>query len=84
MTEQNSDAVSGMTEKDLYDALVPLFNEIVELNLQVKEKVEEAKEKGLEDASLVKTIAKAKAENKVGSLEEKAESVLKKIEELTS
>ena len=71
------------TEETLFDALVAKYNLIYYIELDTKEILDEAKEqKVIEDISLINSIAKAKARNKVGDLEEKAKKQLAKIEEL--
>lgn len=71
------------TEETLFDALVAKYNLIYDIELDAKEILDEAKEqKVIEDISLINSIAKAKARNKVGDLEEKAKKQLAKIEEL--
>lgn len=71
------------TEETLFDALVAKYNLIYDIELDVKDILDGAKEqKVIEDISLINSIAKAKARNKVGDLEEKAKKQLAKIEEL--
>lgn len=71
------------TEETLFEALVAKYNLIYDIELDVKEILDEVKEqKDIEEVSLINSIAKAKARNKVGDLEEKAKKQLAKIEEL--
>ena len=82
MTEQNQ--APKLTEETLFEKLVALFNEVWELEANIKDLVDEAKEDSVEDIPLIKAIAKAKAYNKVGELEEKAQAQLDKIAQLIS
>jgi uncharacterized protein (UPF0335 family) len=68
-----------LTEQQVFDKLVTVFNEIWSLEQDIKEILDDAKENGLEELPLLKSIAKAKAWNKVGDLEEKAKAQLEKI-----
>jgi uncharacterized protein (UPF0335 family) len=70
-----------LTEQQVFDKLVTVFNEIWSLEQDIKEILEDAKENGLEELPLLKSIAKAKAWNKVGDLEEKAKAQLEKIKQ---
>jgi len=70
-----------LTEQQVFDKLVTVFNEIWSLEQDIKEILDDAKENGLEELPLLKSIAKAKAWNKVGDLEEKAKAQLVKIEQ---
>jgi uncharacterized protein (UPF0335 family) len=70
-----------LTEQQVFDKLVTVFNEIWSLEQDIKEILDDAKENGLEELPLLKSIAKAKAWNKVGDLEAKAQAQLAKIEQ---
>lgn len=71
------------TEETLFEALVAKYNLIYDIELDVKDILTDVKEQDtIEDVSLINSIAKAKARNKVGDLEEKAKKQLAKIEEL--
>jgi hypothetical protein len=78
MTEQNN--TEKLTEESLFEKLVAIFNLIWDHDADVKDLLDQAKEDGVEDISLIKTIAKAKAYNKISDLEDKAKAQLKKIE----
>ena len=80
MQEQNQ--TPKLTEETLFEKLVALFNEVWELEANIKDLVDQAKEDGVEDIPLIKAIAKAKAYNKVGDLEDKAKAQLEKISQL--
>lgn len=77
MTEQTQ---PKLTEQQVFDKLVAVFTEVWTLEQDIKEILEDAKENGIEELPLLKSIAKAKVWNKVGDLEEKAKSQLEKIE----
>ena len=80
---QESQEKTIYTEESLFEALVAKYNLIYDIELDVKEILDEVKEqKDIEEVSLINSIAKAKARNKVGDLEEKAKKQLAKIEEL--
>lgn len=79
MTEQTQETKPNLTEQEVFDKLVVVFNEIWELEQDIKTILDEAKEDGIEELTLLKSIAKAKAYNKVGDLEDKARAQLDKI-----
>lgn len=81
MTEQTQETKPKLTEQEVFDKFVAVFNEIWELEQDLKGVLEDAKENGIEDLPLLKSIAKAKAWNKVGDLEDKAKAQLAKIEQ---
>lgn len=68
-----------MTESQLFDKLVALHTEIADLNADVKDLLSDGKEKGF-DAALINKIAKAKADLKLGDLQDKTKAVLGAIE----
>ena len=80
MTEQNTQ----ITQETLFNQLVDKYNLIYDIELDVKDILSEAKEADVEDISLINAIAKAKAKNDLGELEQKLKQKLEKIEELTS
>jgi uncharacterized protein (UPF0335 family) len=79
MNMQTQENKPQLTEQQVFDKLVTVFNEIWSLEQDIKEILDDAKENGLEELPLLKSIAKAKAWNKVGDLEEKAKAQLEKI-----
>ena len=80
MTEQNQ--TPKLTEETLFPKLVNIFNEIWTLEADMKDLLDQAKEDGVEDIPLIKSIAKAQAWNKVSDLENKAKAQLEKISQL--
>jgi uncharacterized protein (UPF0335 family) len=66
---------------DVVQRLVMIYTEISVLDDDAKVIVKEAKDAGLDAASLVK-IAKAKAAAKLGELEDKTSALISLIEEL--
>lgn len=81
MTEQNQ--TPKLTQETLFDKLVSLYENIWDLDADVKDLINQAKEEDeIEDITLINQIAKAKAYSKIGSLQEKAKKQLDKIEEL--
>jgi hypothetical protein len=73
------------TKKELFDKLVTLYNEVWELEADIKQLIDDVKEeKKLKprDISRVKKIAKAKAYSKVSALEQTSKEVLEEIKEL--
>ena len=80
MTETTQENKPKQTEQQVFDKLVAVFNEIWTLEQDMKEILDSAKEDGIEELTLLKSIAKAKAYNKVGDLEDKAKAQLAKIE----
>jgi uncharacterized protein (UPF0335 family) len=81
MSNQTQENNPQLTEQQVFDKLVTVFNEIWSLEQDIKEILDDAKENGLEELTLLKSIAKAKAWNKVGDLEAKAQAQLAKIEQ---
>lgn len=81
MTEQNQ--TPKLTQETLFDKLVSLYENIWDLEQDCKDLINQAKEEDeIEDITLINQIAKAKANSKIGSLQEKAKKQLDKIEEL--
>jgi len=77
--------MSKAAKKELFDKFVRLYNEIWELEADIKEIVDEAKEKKTlkpREISRVKKIAKAQAYSKVSALEQTSKEVLEEIREL--
>lgn len=72
----------NLTEETLFEKLLALQNEVYELECDIKEIMDEGKEAGIEDVTLINAIAKAKARCKIGDLEDKLKKKLEKIEEL--
>ena len=72
---------SPMTNKELFDKLVPIFREILVLEEDTKSLKEDAKESDL-DFAAVASLAKAQAKRKLSSVIEKAEYTIKLAEEL--
>ena len=84
MTEITQEVKEKLTEETLFQKLVDLFNLVWDLEQDVKDLIDQAKEDDVEDVSLIKTIAKAKAYNKITDLEDKAKAQLQKIQDLTN
>ena len=81
MTEENQ--TPKLTQETLFDKLVSLYENIWDLEQDCKDLICQAKEEDeIEDITLINQIAKAKANSKIGSLQEKAKKQLDKIEEL--
>ena len=81
MTETTQENKPKQTEQQVFDKLVAVFNEIWTLEQDMKEILDSAKEDGIEELTLLKKIAKAKAYNTVGNLEDAAKAQLAKIEQ---
>lgn len=84
MTTENtttSTPSAPMTNKELFDKLVPIYTEIALLEEDAKALKEEADESDLK-FSAVAALAKAKARDKLGTVESKAQDTLDLIEEL--
>lgn len=80
MTDENKVA---MTQEQLFDKLIPLYEVIWDAEADIKDLIAQAKEEDtIEDISLINQIAKAKVYNKISNLQEKAKKQLDKIEEL--
>lgn len=80
---ESTEVKEVLTEAQLFEKLVALYNLIWDIELDIKDLLDEVKEDGaIEDITLIKSIAKAKAYSKVGDLEAKAKKQLEKIEEL--
>ena len=82
MSEISQETIDKLTQETLFEKLVNIFNEVYELEADIKGLLDDAKEAGVEDITLIKTIAKAKAYCKVGDLEDKAKQQLDMIEKL--
>ena len=63
------------------ERLVPLFQNIEDLNQDVKAILDEAKEQGIENASDLSKIAKAIVKNKLEELKDRTEDLLTLIEQ---
>lgn len=73
----------AMTQEQLFDKLIPLYEVIWDAEADIKDLIAQAKEEDtIEDISLINQIAKAKVYNKISNLQEKAKKQLDKIEEL--
>ena len=80
MTDENKVA---MTQEQLFDKLIPLYEVIWDAEADIKDLIAQAKEEDtIEDISLINQIAKDKVYNKISNLQEKAKKQLDKIEEL--
>ena len=77
MTEQTT----PLSNKELFDKLVPIYTEIATLEDDAKALKEEADGADLNFAA-VAALAKAKARSKLDRVEEKAQATLDLIEEL--
>lgn len=79
----NTEQTPKLTQETLFDKLVSLYENIWDLEQDCKDLINQAKEEDeIEDITLINQIAKAKANSKIGSLQEKAKKQLDKIEEL--
>ena len=72
---------SPMTNKELFDKLVPIFREILVLEDDIKTLRDDAKESEL-DFPAIAALAKAQARRKFSSVVEKAEYTIKLAGEL--
>lgn len=63
------------------ERLVPIFQNIEDLNQDVKAILDEAKEQGIENASDLSKIAKAIVKDKLEELKDKTEDLLTLIEQ---
>ena len=80
--ETQNEETTKLTEETLFERLLALQNEVYELECDIKKLMDEGKEDGVEDVTLINAVAKAKARNKIGDLEDKLKKKLEKIEEL--
>lgn len=80
-TNETTSAAPTMTNKSLFDKLVPIYTEIAMLEEDAKALKEEADEAELK-FSAVAALAKAKARSKLDTVEAKAQDTLDLIEEL--
>ena len=71
----------ALTNKELFDKLVPIFSEIILLEQDAKALKEEADDSDL-DYSAVASLAKAAAKQKLGTVQAKAESLLALLDEI--
>ena len=72
-----------MTQEQLFDKLIPLYEVIWDAEADIKDLIAQAKEEDtIEDISLINQIAKARVYNKISSMQDKAKKQLDKIEEL--
>lgn len=73
----------AMTQEQLFDKLIPLYEVIWDAEADIKDLIAQAKEEdSIEDISLINQIAKARVYNKISSMQDKAKKQLDKIEEL--
>lgn len=73
----------AMTQEQLFDKLIPLYEVIWDAEADIKDLIAQAKEEDtIEDISLINQIAKARVYNKISSMQDKAKKQLDKIEEL--
>lgn len=73
----------AMTQEQLFDKLIPLYEVIWDAEADIKDLITQAKEEDtIEDISLINQIAKARVYNKISSMQDKAKKQLDKIEEL--
>ena len=72
-----------MSQKEIIAKLVRQYIQIQSIDEEIKEIKAQAKAQGL-NASIISSVAKAIASNKVESLKEKSEEVLDAIEESRS
>lgn len=79
MTDTNQVDTPKLTEAQVVDKFKALFNEIYDLEQDLKEVSEEAKDAGL-DAAGLKEISKAIVYNKISTLEQKFKDRLELIE----
>jgi hypothetical protein len=96
MTESNNNEVQAqvyehqdkraepITEQELFDKFKVIFNEILTLEEDLADLADQGKNSGLEDVALIKKIAKASASQKAADLEEKAQALIDKIDELNA
>ena len=67
--------------KKFIERLVPLFQNIEDLNQDVKAILDEAKEQGIENTSDLSKIAKAIVKNKLEELKDRTEDLLTLIDQ---
>jgi hypothetical protein len=79
--QEQTNATPTLTNKELFNKLVPIFTEILTLEEDAKALKEDADDSEL-NYSAVAALAKAKARSKLQQLEEKAQATLDLIEEL--
>lgn len=73
----------AMTQEQLFDKLIPLYEVIWDAEADIKDLIAQAKEEDtIEDITLINQIAKARVYNKISSMQDKAKKQLDKIEEL--
>lgn len=72
---------TASTTKEFIDELVPIYTEIMTLSEDAKAILDKAKEQGFDKALLAK-VAKAKAEAKLGKLQESVDALAKLLDEV--
>lgn len=82
MTEENQEVKPKITEEQALEKFKMLYNIQYDLEIDIKEIVEECKEADL-DGALIKSIAKAVVYGKLTDLVDKYNITLKKIVDLT-
>ncbi len=82
MTEENQEVKPRITEEQALEKFKSLYNEVYDLEADIKEIVEECKEAEL-DGALIKSIAKAIVYGKISDLVDKYKLALQKIDDLT-
>jgi len=67
--------------QEVINKLVPIYEEIITLSEDSKEILKDAKDAGL-DSALINKVAKAKAADKLGQVQEAAEELVALIKQL--
>jgi hypothetical protein len=82
--EHQDKRTEPITEQELFDKFKVIFNEILTLEEDLADLADQGKNSGLEDVALIKKVAKASASQKTADLEEKAQALIDKIDELNA
>ena len=85
--QENVDQETGevqevYTEESLFEEILQLHNQIWDIEMDLKDILKKAKDQGVEDVTLINSIAKAKAGNKIGDLRSKMQKKLEMIDDL--
>lgn len=82
VNQETGEVQEVYTEESLFEEILQLHNQIWDIEMDLKDILKKAKDQGVEDVTLINSIAKAKAGNKIGDLRSKMQKKLEMIDDL--
>ena len=82
VNQETGEVQEQYTEETLFEEILQLHNQIWDIEMDLKDILKKAKDQGVEDVTLINSIAKAKAGNKIGDLRNKMQKKLEMIDDL--